>query len=155
VDPDELAERHPHPRRLAGNLELEQLLDREHEDELVVLEGDVVDASRIRDPLPPRLLLHRLLEARVQVAHDRAEPDHVLAFEIDDEPEHAVRGGVVGPEVDGEDVPLPAHLLRHLQHRRDRLWDPRARVDGRLPSTLDGGHGYSSPEKRTGSPPIG
>ena len=39
VDPDELAERHPHPGRLARDLELEQLLDREHEDELVVLEA--------------------------------------------------------------------------------------------------------------------
>ena len=28
----------------------------------------------------------------------------MLAVEIDDEPQHAVRGGMVRPEVDGEDV---------------------------------------------------
>jgi hypothetical protein len=44
------------------------------EDELVVLEGDVVDPLRVRDRLPPRLLLHVLLEAGVQVADHRSRP---------------------------------------------------------------------------------
>ena len=61
-------EAHPHPRRLLGRLEAEQLLDREHEDELVRLEGEVVDPLGVRDALPVRLLLHRLLEAGVEVA---------------------------------------------------------------------------------------
>ena len=35
-----------HPDRLAWGLEAQQLLDREHEDELVRLEGEVVDPLR-------------------------------------------------------------------------------------------------------------
>ena len=133
VDPGELPERHPHPRRLARDLELEQLLDREHEDELVVLEGDVVDARRVGDPLPPGLLLHGLLEPGVQVADHGREPDDVLAVQVDDQPEHPVRGRVVRAEVDGEDV-----LERRvgLKHGRDRLRDPRAGIDrGRFASS--------------------
>ena len=57
---------------LRGTSMSEQLLDREHEDELVVLERDVVDPRRVRDRLPPRLLLHVLLEAGVEVADHRA-----------------------------------------------------------------------------------
>ena len=149
VDPGELAERHPHPGRLARDLELQQLLDREHVDELVVLEGDVVHAGRVGDALPPGLLLHRLLEPGVQIADHGREPDDVLAVEVDDQPEHPVRGGMVRAEVDGEDV-----LERRvgLQHGRDRVRDPRAGVDRRPP--LHDCH-YSASEKRTGSPPIG
>ena len=58
-----------------GHLQREQLLDREDEDELVVLEGDVVDPLRVRDRLPPRLLLHVLLEAGVEVADDGPDAD--------------------------------------------------------------------------------
>ena len=82
----------------------EQLLDREHEDEPVVLVRDVVDPLRVGDALPPRLLLHRLLEAGVQVADHGGDAGDVLAVEVDDEPEDAVRGGVVRAEVDRQDV---------------------------------------------------
>ena len=136
---------------LGGGLELEQLLDREHEDELVVLERDVVDARPVRDALPPRLVLHRLLEARVQVAHDGPDADHALAVQVDDKSQDAVSGGVVRAEVDLEDVAGLGQLGRNGEDRRDRRGDARALVD---PRSLDGGH-YSSPEKRTGSPPIG
>ena len=79
VDPVQLAEEHAHPRRLRRHLEVEQLLDREHEDELVVLEREVVDPLRIRDRLPPRFLLHVLLEAGVEVADHGLQPDDALA----------------------------------------------------------------------------
>jgi hypothetical protein len=154
VDPHQLAERHPRPGRLARHLQLKQLLDREHVDELVVLEGDVVDARRIGDALPPRLLFHRLLEARVQIADHGRETHHVLAVQIDDQPQHAVRGGVIGPEVDGEDVLEPRV---GLQNRRDGLGNARAVIGpgaADRDAAVDGGH-YSASEKRTGSPPIG
>ena len=155
VDPHQLAERHPHPGRLARHLQLQQLLDREHVDELVVLKGDVVDPGGVGDALPPGLLLHRLLEAGVQVADHCSDTDDVLAVQVDDQPQHAVRGRVVGAEVDGEDVLEPRV---RLQDRRDRLRDPRnPRTAGR-PRTgrrwTTVGH-YSASEKRTGSPPIG
>ena len=104
VDAVELAEQRAHPGRLLGHLEREQLLDREHEHELVVLVADVVDALRVRDALPPRLLLHRLLEAGVQVADHRVEADDLLAVEVDDQAQHAVRRRMVRPEVDLQDV---------------------------------------------------
>jgi hypothetical protein len=131
VDPVQLAEEHPHPRRLRRDLEPEQLLDREDEHELVVLEGEVVDPRRIRDRLPPRLLLHVLLEPGVEVADHRRDPDDVLAVEVDDEPEDAVRRRMVRAEVDGEDVVALADLVGHLEHGRHRLRDPRAFVDPR------------------------
>ena len=82
-------------------------------------------------------------------------PGDVLAVEVDDQAQDAVRGRVVGPEVDGQDV-LEVVLGRiDLEHGRDRAGDTRPLVDlgagddGHLPAV------YSSPEKRTGSPPRG
>ena len=100
VDAVELGERHARPGRAARNLDPEQLLDRQHVDELVRLEREVVDPRRIRDGLPPRLRLHVLLEPGVEVADDRADARDRLAVEVDDQPQDAVRGGVVRAEVD-------------------------------------------------------
>ena len=129
VDAVQLAEERAHPRRLRRDLELEQLLDRADEDVLVVLEGDVVDALGVRDALPPRLVLHVLLEAGVEVADHRFDAGHVLAVEVDDQAEHAVRRRVVRAEVDRQDVARRHHLRRRRQHRRRRARDARARVD--------------------------
>ena len=136
-----------------GHLDLEQLLDREHEDELVVLERDVVDALRVRDRLPPRLLLHVLLEAGVQVADHRGAGRRRSRRQVDDEPQHAVRGRVVRAEVDRQDVvgrrAAPAGSRAPSGSgsgcaclRRSR---PRSARDASLVSS----------ENRTGSPPIG
>src|SRR5207244_8998154 len=85
VNPVQLAEEHAHPSRLRRHRDAEQLLDREHEDELVVLERDVVDPLRIRDRLPPSLLLHVLLEAGVQVADNSAHTAYGLDVDEDTE----------------------------------------------------------------------
>ena len=148
VDAVQLAQQHAHPGRLARYLDPEQLLDREHEDELVVLEDEVVDPPGVRDRLPPRLLLHVLLEARVQVADHGVQPDDGLAVQVDHEAEHAVRRRMVRAEVDLEDV---LGVRRDLEDGRDRRRDARALVDARA---LGCQH-YSASEKRTGSPPIG
>ena len=105
MDPVQLAEAACASTTAFGGVSsAEQLLDREHEDELVVLERDVVDPLRVRDRLPPRLLLHVLLEAGVEVADHGLEPDDVLAVQVDDQAQHAVRRRVVRPEVDRHDV---------------------------------------------------
>jgi hypothetical protein len=127
----ELREERAHPRGLARHVDAEQLLDRKHEDELVVLERDVVDAWGVRDRLPPRLLLHVLLEARVEVADHGLQADDRLAVELDHEPEHAVRRRMVRAEVDFEDVARVAQLLRHGQDRRHRRRDARPLVNRR------------------------
>ena len=111
----------------------EELLDREDEGELVDLEREVVDPLRVRDRLPPRLLLHVLLEARVEVADDGLDALDPFAVQLHDEAEDAVRGGVVRPEVDLEDVAFLAESRVDLQDRRDRARDPGAGVD-RQPS---------------------
>jgi hypothetical protein len=151
VDPVQFTEERPHPARLLGNLHAEELFDREDEDELVVLERDVVDPGCVRDPLPVRLGLHVLLEARVEVADHRLQADDALAVQVDDQSEDAVRRGVVRPEVDLEDVPRLAEGGIDLEHGRDRRGDARALVDLRP----GGDRHYSASEKRTGSPPSG
>jgi hypothetical protein len=87
----------------------------------------------------------------VQVADDRFQADDVLAVEVDDQAQDAVRGGMVRPEVDLEDVPVVAQRRIDLEHGRYRRGDARLAVD-RRPVGRDR---HSSPEKRTGSPPMG
>ena len=118
VDAVELGHRHPRPGRAARHLDAEELLDREDVEELVRVEGDVVDARRVRDRLPPRLVLHVLLEPGVEVADDRADAGDRLAVEVDDQAQDAVRRGVVRPEVDAEDVLEPVLLGVDLEDRR-------------------------------------
>ena len=137
--------------RAARHLDAEELLDREDVEELVRVERDVVDARRVRHRLPPRLVLHVLLEAGVEVADDRADARDRLAVEVDDEAEHAVRRGMVRPEVDAEDVLEPVLLGVDLEDRRHGLRDARPLVDAR---GREDRH-QSSSEKRTGSPPSG
>ena len=88
----------------------------------------------------------------VQVADDRADAGDRLAVEVDDEPQDAVRRGVVRPEVDAQDVLEVVLLGVDLEDRRDGLRDPRALVDARR---RGGRSRQSSSEKRTGSPPSG
>jgi hypothetical protein len=160
MDPVELAEQHPHPRRLRRHLEPEQLFDREHEHEPVVLIADVVDSLREGDALPVGLRLHRLLEAGVQVADHGRDADDLLAVEVDDQAEDAVRRGVVRAEVDLKDVLVREQLLGDLEHGRHAGRDARPLVllvgDDRPPPTGCGRcDAHSSSVKRTGSPPIG
>ena len=129
VDPGQLGHAHAHPGRLLRHLDREQLLDREHERELVDLERDVVDPLGVRDALPPGLLLHRLLEARVQVAdHGRDAGDHARRR---GRRRGAARRAsrVVRPEVDREDV----------VERRARSGRPGARSES--------GSGSASPRR--------
>ena len=155
VDAVELAEEHPHPRRLLRGLHLEELLDGEDEDELVVLERQVVDPLRVRDRLPPRLLLHVLLEPGVEIADDGLEAFDLLAVQIDDQAQHAVRGGMVRPEVDLKDVPLLAEGGIDLEDGRDGRGDPRSLRRSSPALARRQPRAHSALEKRTGSPPSG
>ena len=134
-----------------GHLDAEELLDGEDVQELVRVERDVVDPRRVRDGLPPRLVLHVLLEAGVEIPDDRADAGDRLAVEVDDEAEDAVRRGMVRPEVDPQDVVEPVLLGIDLEDRRDGMRDARPLVDARRRQDRH----QSSSEKRTGSPPSG
>ncbi len=99
-----------------GNLQLEQLLDGADERFGVEVVGEVVHPLHERDHLPVRLLLARLLDPGVDVAHHRVEVPDDLALERDQEPEHAVRGRVVRAHVDREELLLA--LERRVLDRR-------------------------------------
>jgi hypothetical protein len=74
----------------------------------------------------------------VEVADHRANADDPLARELDHEAEDAVRGRVVGAEVDLQYVPRGSNLFGHLEHGRDRRGNARPLVDQRA---LGDGHG--------------
>src|SRR5207244_6598431 len=107
---------------------------------------------RVRDRLPPALLLHVLLEDGVEVDDHGGEADNLLTVQVDDEPQYSMCRGMVRSEVDGEDVLRRLQLVGELEDARNRRRDARPFVDAR---PLRSERHYSSPEKRTGSPPIG
>ena len=82
------------------DLEVEHLLDAAAEGLHVEEVGEVVHPLDERDRLPIRLVLAVLLDARVDVSHDRLEVDHGLALERDEEAKDAVGRGVMRAEVD-------------------------------------------------------
>jgi hypothetical protein len=105
-DPVELDQDDAGALRPFGNLGREQLLGGEHVGELVPEAMGVVHAVRVRDGLLVRAVLHRLLEAAVQVPDLRREPRDPLAVEVHDEAQHAVRARVLGPDVDAHEFGL-------------------------------------------------
>ena len=88
-------------RTRSRDLEAEQLLDRQAERHAVGLRAQVVHPLDERDDLLPLLLLGRLLDAGVQVADGRRRRQDGLAVELEHQPQHAVRAGVLRPHVDG------------------------------------------------------
>ena len=89
------------PRR---HLDAHQLLDRQRVGEVVDGRRQVVVAVGDDHALLPAQRLHLLLDSRVQVADHRLDAADLLAVEVDDEPQHAVRRGMMRAEVDGEDL---------------------------------------------------
>ena len=92
----------------------------------VVHAGDVGPALQVRE------LLALLLHAGVQVADDRLAAQHGLALQLEHEPQHAVRAGVLRPHVDDHPSRSPPSGriglliaecrglgLAHPQHRAD------------------------------------
>ncbi len=95
-DADELrAPRRPDPH---------QLLDGHHVAPLAVHAGEVLGAVDDGDVLVVGALLGELLLAAMQVADHRDDVLDELAVERDDEPQHAVRAGVLRPHVDDDFV---------------------------------------------------
>jgi hypothetical protein len=119
-DAVELEVHHAQVLRPLGDLDLDQRLDGPAVGHRVEVVGEVVHPLDDRDDLPVALVLGRLLDAGVDVANDRLEVAHDLALEVDHEPQHPVRGGVVRPEVDRQQLLLePVHVLQGLARRGD------------------------------------
>ena len=101
VDALQLGEQHANPLHAIRHLETEQLLDRQAVGVRVRLRAQVVHALDERNDLLELLLLGRLLDAGVQIADRRRGRHDRLAVELEHQPQHAVRAGVLRPHVDG------------------------------------------------------
>ena len=107
-EPDEVAgealqlgDEHADVLHALGHLDVEQPLDREAERQAVGLGAEVVHPLDERDDLLPLLLLGGLLDAGVQVADRGVGGDDGLAGQLQHQPQHAVRAGMLRPHVDG------------------------------------------------------
>ena len=76
---------------------------------LLVHRRDVVEPVEIRDRLQIGLVLDQLLGAAMQQADVRIDPLDDLAVELEHEAQHAVRGRMLRPEVDGEVAEVLGH----------------------------------------------
>ena len=99
------------------------------------------------DALLPAQRFHLLLDARVQVSDHRTDAADLLAVEVDDQPQHAVRGWVMRTEVDGEELAAEGALLAGLRDRHA--------LGVLKPSSGAVCHFWCSSENSTVSPPTG
>ena len=96
--------------RALGDLDIEQRLDGAAEGHRIEVVGQVVHPLDHRDGLPVRLVLGRLLDARVHVADDRLAAAHDLALQGDEQAQHPVGGGMVRPHVERQQLARPGGL---------------------------------------------
>jgi hypothetical protein len=99
ADAVQLAHQHADPRGPLGHLDAQQLLGGQREHQLVEQRAGVVHAGDVGATLQVGELLAGLLHAGVQVADDRLGAQHGLALELEHQPQHAVRAGVLGTHV--------------------------------------------------------
>ncbi len=103
-DPVELEVDDAQVLRARRHVHVEQALDRHAVGHRVEVVREVVHPLDERDDLPVRLVLARLLDARVDVADDRLHREDVLALERQEQPQHPVRRRVVRTHVDREEL---------------------------------------------------
>ena len=105
------------------HLEPKQLLDRQRVGQAVRLRAQVVHPLDERDHLLPLLLLGGLLDAGVEIADRRHHRLDDLAIELQHQPQHAVRAGVLRPHVDGHRLGAKFSQLSASSSRdRARCW---------------------------------
>ena len=90
--------------RAVRHLDARQLLDGQHVGQVVHHAAQVVDAVGVGDVGVPRLPLAHLLGAAVVVADVRHGVDDVLAVELEDDAQDAVRPGMLRPQVEEHEV---------------------------------------------------
>src|SRR5262249_4776938 len=100
--PADLAEQHPYQLAALRHRYLEQLFCREAECMLLIHWRDVVEPVEIGQRLQVVLILDELLRAAMEQPDMRVDALDHLAVELENETQHAVRGGMLRPEVDRE-----------------------------------------------------
>ena len=93
---------HANKLRALGHLDAEQLFDRQAEGVLLVHRRDVIEPVEIGHRLQIGLVLDQLLGAAVQQADMRIDALDDLAVEFQHQAQHAMRGRMLRPEIDGE-----------------------------------------------------
>ncbi len=116
-----------------GTPDVQQLLEGHDPRPLAEQRADVLERVEVADRLVVVGVLAQLLDAAMEVAEHRVEVDDLLAVELEDDPEHAVGRGVLGPHVDehlavAERVELGL-ALGPRRVRRDRLEDAEVAVE--------------------------
>jgi hypothetical protein len=132
----------------ARDFDVEQLLEAEDRAPLIEQRADVLEWIDLADDLVVVGVLGELLDAPVQVAEDRIEVDHVLAVDLEHDPQHAMGRRVLRSHVQehlavAERVELGL-ALGARRVRRDGFEDAGLLVeeDARIVcgGTLGGGH---------------
>ena len=136
-DPVELEVDHAQVLGARRHLDSEQRLDRAAERHRVEVVGEVVHPLDDGDHLPVGLVLGGLLDPGVDVADDRLDVAHDLALERREQPQHAVGGGVVGPDVERQQLVRLAAAGR-LGRQRDRLLALAVSLGQRLRTAASG-----------------
>ena len=118
----------------SGHLDTGEALDRDRPPELVVERRQPVVAVHEHEGLAGVAKLGQLLGAAVHVADHRLGALDDLAVELDHDPQHAVRGGVLGADVED-------HLLGLELPRRDDVDAAAAHERGHLVALERGARG--------------
>ena len=117
-DPVQLEVDDAEPLSALRHLLIEQPLDGHAERHRVEVVREVVHPLDERDDLPVLLVLAALLDAGVDIADDRLDVADDLALERGQQPQHAVGGGMVRADVDGEQLVV---LVTERLHRHRAL----------------------------------
>ena len=99
-DAGQLGEQDAQILRAQRHVEAEQLLDGEDEAVLLAHRRDVIEPVEIGQRLKVGLVFAQLFGAAVEQADMRVDPLDDLAVELEHQPQHAVRGRMLGPEID-------------------------------------------------------
>ena len=100
-DPGNLGEQHPDVFRALGNLELQQVLDRQDVRVLLAHHRDVIETIEIADALEIGAVFDQFLGATVEQPDVRVGALDHLAVELEDEPQHPVGRRMLRPKVHG------------------------------------------------------
>ncbi len=101
-DAADLAIKHADILAAPGHLQSQQLFDRQAEGMLLVHRRDIVQPVEIGDRLQIGLVLDQLLGAAMQKPDMGIDAGDDFAVQIQDQPQHAMGGRMLGPEIQGQ-----------------------------------------------------
>ena len=118
-----VGQQHSNPLCLGRNFQIQQLLDRQAESQVVGERREVIHPIGQRDALRIGERLKGFLKTRVEVTDVEKRADDRFPVELENQAEHAVRRGMLGPQTENDPLFLPRNLLesdRHLPVSRRR-----------------------------------